>query len=61
MARFDDAYDEVQRQFAGFAGIGGDMLDVLEFNEAAIEEDGVDLDVYIAPGESHTILGSDRV
>ena len=61
MARYDNAYDEVQREFAALAGLGGDLLDVLRFNEAAIEEDGVNLDVFITPGDDHTILGDDAL
>jgi hypothetical protein len=59
-ARFDYAYDAVQSTFAGLAGIAADdLLGFIEQTESDIEADGVPIASYIAPGTSHTILGSD--
>jgi hypothetical protein len=56
MARYDNAFDEVQVSFAAMAGADASLLDVLDGNEAMVEAGGVDLDVYVAPGDNHTIL-----
>lgn len=57
--RYDNAYDEVQQTFSSLAGLSdGDLLDIIQANEAGIEEDGVPVASYIAPGTDHTILGS---
>ncbi len=61
LARFDHAADEVQQSFSALAGTGTTVLDVLDENEAATEAAGVRLDVYVAPGTDHTILGSPDV
>jgi Pectinacetylesterase len=57
MARFDYAYD---REAAGGAQVTGvdqsDQLAVIDANEAAIEEAGVDLHSYTAPGDGHGIF-----
>jgi hypothetical protein len=59
-ARYDAAYDEVQQQFAVLSGIAdGDLNELIRGNEAHIEEQGVDVASYIAPGTVHTILGDD--
>ena len=58
MARYDNAYDEVQRVFVDLAGIGdGGLPELLAANERLVEDAGVDLSVYVAPGDDHTILG----
>ena len=58
MARYDTAYDEVQADFSELAGFGGDDLKVvITDNEAYIEDGGVPVASYLAPGELHTILG----
>lgn len=58
MARYDNAFDSVQRAFAARAAIdGGTLLDVIDANERLIEERGVEVSSYVAPGELHTILG----
>jgi hypothetical protein len=58
MARFDNAWDDVQSFFSSLAGVGEAGLPaVLDQNEQLAEDAGVDLDVYIAPGDGHTILG----
>ena len=57
MGRYDNAHDEVQRSFSALAGITGGLREVLDLNEQRVEAAGVDLSVYVAPGEGHTILG----
>ena len=58
MARYDNAWDGVQRTFVDLAGIGeGGLPALLDQNEQRVEGGGVDLSVYVAPGEEHTILG----
>lgn len=57
-ARFDTAYDDVQSSFSELAGFAGDDLQTtIEANEAYIEEGGVEVASYLAPGTDHTILG----
>jgi hypothetical protein len=56
LARYDNAWDEVQVSFSAMAGLDGGLLEVLEVNEANTEAAGVDLPVYVAPGYTHTIL-----
>jgi len=60
-ARHDYAFDRVQATFSGLVGIDASQLDVLiDGNEVFIEAEGPDeLYSYIAPGSSHTVLGSD--
>jgi hypothetical protein len=57
LARFDFAYD---REAAGDAEVTGvdpsRNLAVIDANEAAIEEAGVVLHSYTAPGDGHRIL-----
>ncbi len=55
--RHDYAFDQVQQFFAGLAGIrADDLVSLIDGNEALIEQGGVDLRSYIAPGDSHTVL-----
>ena len=57
--RHDYAFDRVQTFFAGLAGIAAnDLVTLIDNNETQIEAAGVDLRSYIAPGNSHTVLGS---
>jgi len=57
-ARYDNAYDEVQQSFSSLSGLSdGDLLSIIQANEVAIEEAGVPIASYIAPGTDHTILG----
>ena len=57
-ARYDAAYDEVQQQFSTLSGISdGDLFEIIQANEQGIEDDGVSVSSYIAPGTVHTILG----
>ena len=59
MARYDNAYDDVQRQFSQLSEIGdGDVLTVVQANEENIEASGVPIHSYVAPGTDHTILGT---
>jgi hypothetical protein len=62
LARYDAAYDDVQQQFSVLSGIAdGDLLDLIQANEAQIEDAGVPVSSYIAPGTVHTILGDDAL
>jgi len=62
MARFDYARDRVQAGFTDAAGVGSnDRLARLDQNEANIEAAGVNLSVYVAPGDKHTILKSNMI
>lgn len=62
MARFDNAYDDVQAEFSRLSKIGGgDQREVTLGNEAGIEAAGVPIHRYLAPGTDHTILGSDAL
>lgn len=55
--RHDYAYDGVQQFFAALAGIpADDLVALIDGNENQIEQSGVDLHNYLAPGESHTVL-----
>jgi hypothetical protein len=61
-ARYDAAYDEVQQNFSTLSGISdGDLFDIIQANEAGIEDEGVSVSSYIAPGTVHTILGDDAL
>ena len=56
--RHDYAFDQVQQFFAGLAGVpADDLVTLIDTNEAQIEQGGVDLRSYIAPGDGHTVLG----
>ena len=57
-ARHDFAYDENQTFWYPYLGIpAGDLRERIDANEAQIENAGVNLRSYIAPGEKHTVLG----
>lgn len=57
MARFDNAYDKVQKSFSSLAAVGGgDQKAVILANEDQIEQAGVPIESYLAPGDDHTIL-----
>jgi pectinacetylesterase len=57
--RHDYAFDMVQQFFAGLAGIASDdLVTLIDQNETQIEQSGVDLRSYIAPGQAHTVLSS---
>jgi len=59
-ARYDNAYDETQQSFAELSAIAsGDLQAIIRDNEAGIEEQGIEVASYLAPGTDHTILGDD--
>ena len=61
-ARFDNAFDSTQLSFAELAGFdAGNMDQLIRSNEVRIEEAGVTVSSYLAPGTDHTILGSDNM
>ncbi|MDE0066763.1 MAG: pectin acetylesterase-family hydrolase [Acidimicrobiaceae bacterium] len=61
-ARFDNAFDSTQLRYAELAGFDASNMDqLIRSNEARIEEAGVTVSSYLAPGEGHTILGSDTM
>lgn len=55
--RHDFAFDGVQQSFLGAVGFPTtDLVTLIDNNETQIEQGGVDLRSYIAPGNSHTVL-----
>ena len=62
LARYDNAYDGVQAAFRSFLGVTADDLlaDIVAI-DAEIEENSRPISSYIAPGDDHTILMSDRL
>jgi hypothetical protein len=61
LARHDYAYDENQHIWYPLLGDdAGDLLSRMDANEAQIEEAGVDLHIYLAPGAEHTVLTEGR-
>jgi hypothetical protein len=54
LARFDFAYDAEAAEEAELFGL--DLLASIDANEAAIEDAGVVLHSYTAPGDGHRIL-----
>ena len=57
LARFDFAYDAEAAEEAELFGLDpSDLLASIDANEAAIEEAGVVLHSYTAPGDGHRIL-----
>jgi hypothetical protein len=61
-ARHDYAYDEGQAMWFPIVGLPlDDLLSLVDANEAQIEEAGVDLLSYIAPGDDHTALTEDEL
>jgi hypothetical protein len=60
-ARHDYAYDERQADWYPRIGIPpGDLLSRIDANETQIENAGVNLLSYIAPGDDHTALTEDQ-
>jgi Pectinacetylesterase len=56
-ARHDHAYDEQQKFWYPVAGIPEkDLLSLIDRNETQIEDAGVNLLSYTAPGHEHTVL-----
>jgi hypothetical protein len=61
-ARHDYAYDEGQALWYPILGLSmDDLLSLIDANEAQIEDAGVDLLSYIAPGDGHTALTEDEL
>ena len=62
IARYDNAYDAVQSTFRSFLGVRADDLaaDILAI-DAEIEQNSRPVSSYVAPGDDHTILMSDRL
>ena len=62
LARYDNAYDSVQAAFRTFLGIPADDLaaEILAI-DAEIETNGRPVASYVAPGDDHTILLSNRL
>ena len=57
--RHDYAFDFVQQIFTALVGYQAtDLLSIIDANETQIEQGGVDLHSYIAPGQGHTVLSS---
>jgi hypothetical protein len=55
--RHDYAFDGVQQLFLGALGVPTvDVVSLIDKNEIQIEQGGVDLRSYVAPGASHTVL-----
>lgn len=58
--RFDFAFDEVQATFGALAGVAADdLITLIDGNELSIEEAGVAIASYVAPGTRHTIAAED--
>lgn len=56
-ARHDYAYDHNQASWYPLAGIPAhDLLSLIDANETQIEDAGINLLSYIAPGDDHTVL-----
>ena len=58
--RHDYAFDFVQQFFARSCSAlqADDLVSLIDQNETQIEQGGVDLRSYIAPGQGHTVLSS---
>ena len=60
-ARHDYAFDATQQMFIDLVGVAADdLLSLIDANERQIEDAGVDLLSYIAPGDEHTVLSDGR-
>lgn len=58
--RFDHAFDQVQAQYGALAGVPGDeLVTLIDTNEKQIEDAGVQVASYVAPGDLHTVVGAD--
>jgi Pectinacetylesterase len=59
-ARHDHAYDEVQELWYPLVGVPAkDLLSLIDANEAQIENAGVNLLSYTAPGSDHAVLSDE--
>lgn len=62
LARIDFAYDAAQASYARLVGIEADeLVTLIDDVEAEIERSGADIASYVAPGDAHTVLGSDEL
>jgi hypothetical protein len=58
--RFDHAFDQVQAQYGALAGVPADeLVTLIDATEKQIEDGGVQVATYVAPGDLHTIAGTD--
>jgi hypothetical protein len=56
-ARHDHAYDERQEAWYPISGIpAGDLLSLIDANETQIENAGLHLATYVAPGDEHVVF-----
>ena len=60
MGRFDFVDDYVQRFYKDIYGAEG-LAELLDANETLAEAGGVELNVYLAPGDDHVILPYDEM
>jgi Pectinacetylesterase len=59
-ARHDHAYDETQELWYPLVGVSaGDLLSLIDANESQIEDAGVNLLSYTAPGSEHSVLSDE--
>jgi hypothetical protein len=59
-ARHDHAYDDRQEAWYPLAGIpADDLLSLIDANETQIENAGVNLHSYVAPGDEHVALSEE--
>jgi hypothetical protein len=60
--RFDHAFDGVQAAYGQLAGVpAAELVTLIDANEARIEEAGVPLAAYVAPGDAHTLATTDML
>ena len=58
--RFDHAFDQVQAQYGALAGVPADeLVTLIDATEKQIEDAGVQVASYVAPGDTHTVAGTD--
>ncbi len=58
-ATINSAYDSVQANFSALIGRTGDLLEMIDANNALVESEGIDLRTWVGPGTQHTVLGRD--
>ena len=58
--RFDHAFDQVQAQYGALAGVPADeLVTLIDATEKQIEDAGVQVASYVAPGDTHTVAATD--
>jgi hypothetical protein len=58
--RFDHAFDQVQAQYGALAGVPADeLVTLIDATEKQIEDAGVQVASYVAPGVLLTVAASD--